>query len=148
MKVAAEISLFASVAMNAALLAFIAGVLRKVMDDMNASAFKSFVDSLVYHSKKSPFMLTILNAPFVGAISFVYFYGLGDRWIIAGLALWFVAGVVAKILKVPVYKKIAALEESDGVRLSEERMKLNKGNLLQAGLDSVAAILMLLGIVR
>ena len=70
MKMAAEILLFTSVAMNAALLAFIAGVLRKVMDEMNAAGFKTFVGSLVSHSKKSPFMLTILNAPFVGAILF------------------------------------------------------------------------------
>jgi hypothetical protein len=43
----AEILLFASVAINAALLIFIAGVLRKVMNDMDESAFKQFVGSLV-----------------------------------------------------------------------------------------------------
>jgi hypothetical protein len=39
----AEILLFASLAMNAALLLFIAGVLRKVMNDMDESALKQFV---------------------------------------------------------------------------------------------------------
>jgi hypothetical protein len=63
MKNFSEILLFACVAMNAALLTFIAGVLRKVMNDMDAPTFKHFVDSLVRHSKKSPFMLVIFNIP-------------------------------------------------------------------------------------
>lgn len=52
MKNFAEILLFVSVAINAALLTFIAGVLRKGMDDMDAPTFKHFVNSLVCHSKK------------------------------------------------------------------------------------------------
>ena len=70
----AEILLFTSLAINAALLIFIAGVLRMVMNDMNQSEFKQFVVSLVHHSKKSPFMLTVLNIPFVGAIPYFYIY--------------------------------------------------------------------------
>jgi hypothetical protein len=59
----AEILLFVSVAINAALLIFIAGVLRKTMNDMDEPTFKHFVESLVRHSTKSPFMLTVLNIP-------------------------------------------------------------------------------------
>ena len=147
MKAFVEILLFASVAMNAALLTFIAGVLRKVMNDMDEPTFKHFVDSLVRHSKKSPFMLTILNIPFIGAIPYIYFYGFRNRWIIAGLALWLAAGAVAKIIKLPVYKRIAALEEGDVVGLRKERKRLNNGNLLQAILNSVAAALMMFAFV-
>jgi hypothetical protein len=70
----AEILFFASVAINAALLIFIAGVLRKVMNDMDEPAFKQFVVLLVRHSKKSPFMLTVLNIPFIGAIPYFYLW--------------------------------------------------------------------------
>lgn len=88
----AEILLFGLLAMNAALLIFIAGVLRKVMNDMDEAAFKQFLTSLVRHSKRSPFMLTVLDIPLLGAIPYLYFYGFGNRWLIAGLALWLVAG--------------------------------------------------------
>lgn len=136
-----EILLFASLAINAALLIFIAGVLRKVMNDMDESEFKHFVVLLVHHSKKSPFMLTVLNIPFIGAIPYLYFYGFANRWLIAGLALWLIAGAIAKTMKVPVYKAVAALEGGDVARLREERQKLNAGNMLQAILNSVAALL-------
>ncbi len=148
MKITVEILLFASVAANAALLTFIAGVLRRVMDGMNGPTFKAFVNSLVRHSKKSFFMLTLLNAPFAGAIFFIYFYGTSDRWTITGLAIWFCAGIVAKIIKVPVYKRIAALDERDVDRLQTERKRLNNGNVFQAALNSIAASVMLLTFLR
>ena len=88
----AEILLFTSLAINAALLIFIAGVLRMVMNDMNESEFRRFVVSLVHHSKKSPFMLTVLNLRFLGAIPYFYFYRFTNRWLLAGLTLWLVAG--------------------------------------------------------
>jgi hypothetical protein len=133
-----EILLFASLAMNAALLLFIAGVLRKVMNEMDESAFKQFVVSLVRHSKRSPFMLTVLNIPFLGAIPYFYFYGFGNRWLLAGLSLWLVAGAIGKTMKLPIYK---AVEIGDPAKLGEERRKLNAANLLQAILNSVAVVL-------
>jgi hypothetical protein len=142
----AEILLFVSVAINAALLIFIAGVLRKTMNDMDEPTFKHFVESLVRHSSKSPFMLTVLNIPALGAIPYFYLYGFGNRWITAGLALWLV--VISKIIKVPIYKTVVALESSAVVRLREERQKLNTGNMLQAILNFVAGALMTIAFIR
>jgi len=144
----AEILLFASVAINAALLIFIAGVLGNVMNDMDELEFKYFVESLYRHSTKSPFMLTVLNMPFVGAIPYFYFYGSGNQWITAGLAIWLIAGIIAKAIKVPVYKTIAAAGGDEVLRLREERRKLNAGNLLQAILNLVAAAVMIIAFVR
>jgi len=144
----AEILLFASVAINAALLIFIAGVLGNVMNDMDELEFKYFVESLYRHSTKSPFMLTVLNMPFVGAIPYFYFYGSGNQWITAGLAIWLIAGIIAKAIKVPVYKTIAAAGGGEVLRLREERRKLNAGNLLQAILNLVAAAVMIIAFVR
>jgi hypothetical protein len=141
----AEILLFASLAINAALLIFLAGVVRRVMNDMNESEFKQFVVSLVRHSKKSPFMLTVLNIPFVGAIPYFYFYGFGNRWLLAGLALWLVAGALGKTMKLPIYK---AVETCDTARLKEERRRLNAGNMIQAILNSLAVVLAFVPFVR
>jgi hypothetical protein len=138
----AEILLFVSVATNAALLIFIAGVLRNVMNDMDEPAFKQFLGSLYRHSARSPFMHTVLTAPFLGAIPYFYFYGFGNRWITAGLALWLVAGLISKMIKVPIYRAVATLESGDVTRLSRERQKLNAGNMLQAVLNFVAAAFM------
>ena len=144
----AEILLFVSVATNAALLIFIAGVLRKVMNDMDEPAFKYFLGSLYRHSARSPFMHTVLTIPFLGAIPYFYFYGFTDRWITAGLALWLVAGGVSKMIKVPIYKTVAELESGDVARLSRERQKLNAGNMLQAILNFVATALMTVAFIR
>jgi hypothetical protein len=141
----AEILLFTSLAINAALLIFLAGVLRMVMNDMNQSEFKQFVVSLVHHSKKSPFMLAVLNLPFLGAIPYFYFYRFANRWLLAGLTLWLVAGVLGKMMKLPVYR---AVEIGDTTKLNEERRKLNAGNMLQAILNSLAAVLALVPFVR
>ena len=141
----AEILLFTSLAINAALLIFIAGVLRMVMNDMNQSEFKQFVVSLVHHSKKSPFMLTVLNIPFVGAIPYFYLYRFANRWLLAGLTLWLFAGALGKTMKLPIYR---AVEIGDPTKLKEERRKLNAGNMLQAILNSLAAVLALVPFVR
>ncbi len=67
--------------MNAALLTFVAGVLRKVMNDMSGAEFQRFLASFYRHSTRSPFMVTILTIPLVGAVPYFYFYGFGNRWI-------------------------------------------------------------------
>jgi hypothetical protein len=144
----AEILLFVSVAINAALLTFIAGVLRKVMNDMDAPAFKQFLGSLYRYSARSPFMHTVLSIPLLGAIPYFYFYGFGNRWITAGLALWLVAGGIAKVIKFPIFKEVAALERGDVARLAAARRKLNAGNMLQAILTFIAAALMTVAFIR
>lgn len=144
----AEILLFVTVAINAALLIFIAGVLRKVMNDMDEPAFEHFLGSFYRHSARSPFMHTVLTIPFLGAIPYFYFYGFGNRWITAGLALSLVAGGISKMIKFPIYKTVAALESGDVARLTRERQKLNAGNILQAILNFVAAALLSFAFIR
>jgi hypothetical protein len=137
-----EILLFVSVATNAALLIFISGVLRKVMNDVDEPAFEHFLGSLSRHSARSPFMHTVLTIPFLGAIPYFYFYGFSNRWITAGLAFWMVAGCISKMIRVPIFKTVAVLESGDVARLGRERQKLNAGKMLQAILNFVAADLL------
>jgi hypothetical protein len=147
-QILAEILLSTLVAINAALLIFIAGVLRKVMNDMDEPTFKHFVGSLVRHSSKSPFMITTLNIPAIAAIPYFYFYGFGNRWIAAGLALWLIGGLASKAIKVPIYKSVADLQSNDVVRLEKLRTRLNAGNIFQAILNCVAASLMMITFIR
>lgn len=144
-KTLAEVLLLASLAINAALLIFLAGVLRKVMNDMDDPQFKQFVVSLVRHSKKSPFMVTVLMIPFFGAIPYFYFYGFANWWLVAALALWLVAGAIGKAMKLPIYR---AVETAKAIKVGEQRRKLNAGNMLQAILNSLAALLALVPFVR
>jgi hypothetical protein len=138
----AEVLLLVTVAMNAALLIFLAGVLRRVMNDLDGPAFQQFLGSFYRHGTRSPFMHTMLTIPFLGAIPYFYFYGFGDRWIVVGLALWLVGGCIAKVIKVPVFKKVAALKSDDAAGLSRARQRFNAGNMLQAVLNFVAAAVM------
>jgi hypothetical protein len=141
-----EILLFALIATNATLLIFIAGVLRQIMNDMNESEFTYFIGSLFNHSEKSPFMITILNIPAIIAIPYFYFYGFNNWWLTAGLALWFVAGIISKIYKLPIYKAIKELNRDKGVRFEEIRHKINMGNIFQAIFYSVSVVLMAFGL--
>ena len=144
----AENLLFASLAINAALLIFIAGVLRKVMNDMQEAEFKHFVALLVRYSERSPFMLTVLDIPFLGAIPYCYFYGFANRWLLSGLALWLVAGAIGKTMKLPIYKAVSTVQVGDLTSLREVRQKLNAGNMLQAILNSVAVLLAFVSFLR
>lgn len=144
----AEILLFASVAINAALLIFIAGVLRKVMNDMSVTEFQHFVGALVRHSTRSVFMNTILNIPFVGAIPYFYFYGFANQWILYGLLLWLAAGLISKAVKIPIYGAVAALAGNDAAACDKLRTRLNNANLFQAALNFVAACLMVVAFIR
>jgi hypothetical protein len=92
----AEALLFSSLAPNAGLLLFIAGVLRKVMDDMSEAEFQSFLSKLVRHSRRSPYMITALNIPLLGSVPYFFFFGFGNHWLVSGLSLW-VAGPFSKV---------------------------------------------------
>ena len=141
-----EALLFASVAINAALLIFFAGVYRKMMNALDEATFKNLTDLFVRYSSKSPFMIIMLTVPLIGAIPYYYFYGFGNWWITSGLGLWLVAGNIAKVFKLPVYKAIAALSNDDVAQLKEARHKMNIGNLFQAVLYTAATVLMAFGL--
>src|SRR5579864_8389160 len=105
----AETLLFTSVAINAALLIFFAGVFRKMINAVDEATFKNLTELLVRYSSKSPFMILILNIPLLLAIPYFYFYGFSNGWITTGIALWLVSGSVAKIFKLPAYKSVSVL---------------------------------------
>jgi hypothetical protein len=141
----AETLVFTAVAINAALLIFFAGVLRKIMNAVDEATFKNFTDLLVRFSSRSPFMIAVLNIPLLLAIPYFCFYGFSNGWITAGMVLWFASGSFAKFFKLPAYKSVSILKSDDTVQLNEMRNRINTGNLLQAAFYSVAVIMMAFG---
>lgn len=127
-----ESLLFSSVAINAALLIFIADVLRKMMNAVDEAAFKHSIGLLDRYSSRSLFMIVALNIPLILAVPYYYLYGFGNRWITAGLVLWLIAGSLSKVYKLPVYKALSSLQNTAVAEINKERGKFNTGNVFQA----------------
>jgi hypothetical protein len=141
-----ETLLFASVVLNAGLLLFFAGVFRQILNAVDAATFKNLTDLLVRYSSKSVFMIVGLNLPLLIAIPYYYLYGFANWWVTASLILWLVAGSISKMLKLPVYKDIAALKNDNTALLIEARKKVNRGNTFQAVLYCIAVVVMAIGL--
>jgi hypothetical protein len=64
----AEVIILTINALGAGILLFIAGVIQKLMDGMDALAFKSFLNCLGRSAMRSPFAVTIATLPIIAAI--------------------------------------------------------------------------------
>lgn len=140
------IFLFASMSINAALIIFFASVYRKMMDGVDVATFKNLTEMLVRYLSRSVFMIIALNLPLFTAIPYYYINGFHNWWITSSLLLWLIGGSISKIIKLPVYKTIAKLENDNEGALNEMRRKLNSGNILQAWLYSISVIIMAFGL--
>ncbi len=138
--------LFASISINAALIIFFASIYRKMMDGVDIVTFKNLTELLVRYSTRSAFMIIALNLPLFIAIPYYYINGFHNWWITSSLLLWLIGGSISKIIKLPVYKAIANLENDNEATLNQMRRKLNSGNILQAWLYSISVIIMALGL--
>jgi len=141
-----ETLLFATVAINAALLIFIADILGKMMNAVDQLTSKNLITLMVKFSSKSPFVILILNVPLLIAIPYYWIYGFGNWWITGGLVLWLVAGSLSKVYKLPVYQKLAALQSSSISEIEEQHRKFDNGNVFQAILYFLATIVIAFGI--
>ena len=138
-----ETLLFASAVLNAGLLLFFAGVFRKILNAVDTATFKNLTDLLVRYSTRSAFMIIGLNLPLLVAIPYYYLCGFGNWWITASLILWLAAGSISKILKLPVYKTIAAPKSDNAAQLMGARRRVNRGNSL---LYCIAVVVMAIGL--
>ncbi len=141
----AEILLLVPSTLCTGFLVFIAGVIQKVMNELDESDFQKFLKLLDKHALKSPYAIGVSSITFVGMIPYWYFFGLSNIWFSAGLIVYTIASIVSKSVNLPIYKKIFALDNSDAVRLDEERRNLHRGNLLRASIQSASIVLMMLG---
>jgi len=142
----AEILLLVPSVLSTGFLIFIAGVIQGVMNDLDEATFHRFLQLLDRHAMRSPYAITVSSITFVGMVPYWIFYGFHNWWFSAGLILYIVASIVSKSFNLPIYKRIFALEGSDTARLSEERHKLQRANLLRATIQSASIVLMVIGV--
>ncbi len=141
----AELLLIISTTFFLSVLMFLAGPLRKVMNKMDNSAAKQFITLLFQLGQRTPFLLIVTNLTALGMIPYFIAYGFRNWWFIAGLAVFILAGIIAKAAKVPVYKKIMSLD-ADGREWAEERQNMHKANMFQAAATFVSIGLMTVGL--
>jgi hypothetical protein len=144
----AEVLLLLPAAHCTGFLLFIAGVIQKVMNDMDEAEFQRFLNLLSKHAMRSPYAISSSTITFAGAFPYFRRYRLSNPWFAWGIVVYTLASVVSKSLNLPIYKRVAALDSSDAVRLGEERRKLQGANKVRAAIQSVSIVLMTIGLAK
>lgn len=144
----AEILLLVPSALCTGFLIFVAGVIQRVMNDMDEASFHSFLSLLHKRALKSPYAVAVSSITFVGMVPYWIFFGFNNWWFSAGLIVYIIASIISKSFNLPIYKRILALKSTDTHLLSEERKKLQKANLLRATIQSISILLMVIGFLK
>ena len=142
-----EIIILVPTTLAAGFLLVISGVIQKVMNDLDEVTFKYFLSRLEYRAMRSPFALAVSLITSFAAIPYWICFGFNNWWFTAGLAAWFVASVISKILNLPIYKKIKELTNSQTEEIKKERLKLQTANSLRAWLTLIPVVLMVVGFI-
>ena len=145
-KAFAGILLLIPATLGTGFLTFIAGVIQKIMNDLDEATFRRFMRLLEKRAMRSPFAIIVSTIPFAGAIPYFIFYGFGNWWFTAGIVVFTIASIVSKSLNLPIFKRIFALGSRDAARLSEERRKLQSANILRAAIQFLSVVLMVVGL--
>jgi uncharacterized membrane protein YdjX (TVP38/TMEM64 family) len=129
-------------ALGAGILIFIAGVLQKIMDDMDEHDFKRFLNALVTTAMNNYFLVTVATLPIIAAIMYFLAYGFHHWWITMGFIVWFIGSSITKIINMPVYKWVGDQKNNDPEDLRKQRRKLRLGNNLRAWFTFASVVLM------
>ncbi len=121
---------------------FIAGVLQKIMNDMDEPAFKLFLNALGKTAMSNPFAVTVATLPIIAALLYFLAYGFSHRWFTAGLIAWLVGSSLTKITNMPVYNWVGNPKNTNPEELRKQRRKLQLGNNLRAWLTLASVVLM------
>ena len=138
----AEVLILAINALGAGILLFIAGVLQKIMNDMDEPAFKRFLNALDRTAMSNHFAVTVATLPIIAAVLYFLAYGFNHRWFTAGLIAWLIGSGITKITNMPVYQWVGDPENNDPEELRQQRRKLQLGNNLRAWLTFASVVLM------
>jgi hypothetical protein len=141
----AEILLIISATLFASLLLFLAEPMRRVMNKMDNGASKQIISLLFQIGPRSPFLYIATNLTGLAMIPYFIFFGFSNWWFTAGLAVLLVAGGVAKVVKVPIYKTAKELDAEDPKWLAAQN-KWHNMNLFQAVFTCLAVSMMTIGL--
>ena len=128
-------------------LALIAGVIQKVMNNLDEAEFQNFIKLMHKFLCRSPYQLITSTVQIIAFIPYFIIFGFLNRWFTAGVIVSVAASTfVSKPLILPTYKKIFALENSDVDGLREWRRKLQTRNRFRAAIQFVSVALMVIGL--
>jgi hypothetical protein len=146
----AEVLILAINALGAGILMFVAGVVQKIMNELNELEFKRFLNQLDRAAMSDPFAVTVATLPTIAALLYFLAYGFGHWWFTAGFVLWIVGGTVTKVTNMPVYHWVADPKNTDPDELRQQRRKLQFANNTRAWLTlgSVALMACQFGVVE
>lgn len=121
---------------------FLAGPLQSVTNKMDASASRRFITLLFELGKRSFFLNIVTNLLFLIGVLYLVFFGFNNWWMVSGLIVFTVIKGVAKVVKLPIYKKAAAsgISDEEWKRILK---KMNRANMFQAFGTAIAAGIML-----
>ncbi len=144
-KTTAEILLIISATIFASVLMFLAEPMRRVMNKMDNRASKQIISLLFQIGPRSPFLYIATNLTGLAMIPYFIFFGFSNWWFTAGLAILLVAGSVAKVVKVPIYKTAKELDAEDPKWMAAQK-KWHNGNLYQGIFTCLAVCMMTIGL--
>ncbi|WP_448004268.1 hypothetical protein [Agromyces bauzanensis] len=141
-----EILIAVATTVEAGLLLFIAEVVQRVMDEMDAAQFRRFLGRLEHFAMRSPTVLAGSLVTTVACIPYFIFFGFDNWWFTAGIIVWFLAAVASKIFNAPIYKRVAGLHDTDVAELLEQRRMLRTANVVRALTTLASVVLMIIGL--
>jgi hypothetical protein len=137
-----EILILTISALGCGILMFVSGVIQKIMNDMDAPAFRWFVNKLGKTAMSNPFAVTIATLPILCTVYYFVVYGFNHWWFTAGLIVWLIGSTITKITNMPVYKWLGDPKNTDPEELNRQRCKLRFGNAARAWVTFASIILM------
>jgi hypothetical protein len=143
----AEVLIIVITTIEAGLLLFIAEVVQRLMNEMDAPQFRSFLGRLEHYAMRSPTALAGSLLTTFACIPYFIFFGFGNWWFTAGIIVWFLSAVASKVFNAPIYKRVASLGETDVEELVSLRRRLQAANFLRALTTLISVILMVIGLI-
>jgi len=138
----AEVLILAINALGAGILMFVAGVVQKIMNELDELEFKRFLNRLDRAAMSDPFAVTVATLPIIAAVLYFVTYGFSHWWFTAGFVVWVVGGTITKVTNMPIYQWVADPQNTDSKELRKQRRKLQLANNARAWLTLVSVALM------
>ncbi len=138
----AEVLILTVNALGAGMLLFIAGVIQKIMNDMDEPAFKRFLNALDRTAMTDHLAVTVATLPIIAAVLYFTAYGFNHWWFTAGFIAWLIGSTITKINNMPIYRWVADPDNNDPEELRKQRRKLQLANDLRAWLTFASVVLM------
>ncbi|GHO46228.1 hypothetical protein [Ktedonospora formicarum] len=138
----AEILILVPSVLTTGYLIWIADVLQSIMNDMDEPTFGRFMHLLYKRGISSAYAIVSSTITMIAMIPYFIFYGFNHWWFIAGLFAFILSSVAGKLLNLPVYKRILALDNGAITALAEERWKLQTANWVRSLICLASIVLM------